>query len=36
VRWGVAGSNVWAWIFTLPATALVSAGCYLGSLWLFD
>jgi PiT family inorganic phosphate transporter len=36
VRWGVAGSIVWAWIFTIPATALVSAGCYLGSLWLFD
>ena len=36
VRWGVAGNIVWAWIFTIPATALVSAGCYLASLWLFD
>ena len=36
VRWGVAGNIVWAWIFTIPAAALVSAGCYLGSLWLFD
>jgi len=23
VRWGVAGSIVWAWIFTIPATALI-------------
>jgi len=36
VRWGVAGNIVWAWIFTIPVAALVSAGCYLGSLWLFD
>jgi PiT family inorganic phosphate transporter len=25
VRWGVAGSIVWAWILTIPATALISA-----------
>ena len=28
VRWGVAGRIVWAWIFTIPAAALVAAGCY--------
>ncbi|MDP1834732.1 MAG: inorganic phosphate transporter [Chlamydiales bacterium] len=26
VRWGVAGRIVWAWIFTIPAAALVAAG----------
>jgi len=25
VRWGVAGSIVWAWVLTIPATALISA-----------
>ena len=35
VRWGVAGNIVWAWIFTIPAAALVAAGCYALSLWLF-
>ena len=28
VRWGVAGNIVTAWILTLPAAALVAAGCY--------
>jgi PiT family inorganic phosphate transporter len=28
VRWGVAGSIVWAWIFTIPAAALVAGVCY--------
>jgi inorganic phosphate transporter, PiT family len=28
VRWGIAGRIVWAWIFTIPASALVAAGCY--------
>src|SRR5919108_557103 len=28
VRWGVAGNIVAAWILTLPAAALVAAGCY--------
>ena len=28
VRWGVAGRIVWAWIFTIPASAGVAAGCY--------
>ncbi len=27
IRWGVAGRIVWAWIFTIPASALVAAGC---------
>ncbi len=35
VRWGVAGNIVWAWIFTIPASALV-AGCFAAaSGWLF-
>jgi len=29
VRWGIAGRIVWAWIFTIPAAALVAAGFYL-------
>lgn len=29
VRWGVAGTMVWAWILTIPASALVAAGAYL-------
>ena len=28
VRWGVAGSIVWAWILTIPASALVAAIAY--------
>jgi inorganic phosphate transporter, PiT family len=28
VRWGIAGTMVWAWILTLPASALVAAGSY--------
>ena len=35
VRWGVAGSIVWAWIFTIPASALVAAIAYWASLALF-
>ena len=27
VRWGVAGRIVWAWLLTIPAAALISAGC---------
>jgi PiT family inorganic phosphate transporter len=26
VRWGVAGRIVWAWIFTIPAAALLGMG----------
>jgi PiT family inorganic phosphate transporter len=25
VRWGVAGQIVWAWILTIPASAVISA-----------
>jgi PiT family inorganic phosphate transporter len=28
VRWGVAGTILWAWILTIPASALVSAATY--------
>jgi len=28
VRWGVAGSIVWAWVLTIPASALVAALAY--------
>ena len=32
VRWGVAGSIVWAWIFTIPASAFMAAiGWYVGT-----
>src|SRR4029434_9494092 len=29
VRWGLAGRIVWAWIFTIPASAAVAGGFYL-------
>ncbi|MBI2987077.1 MAG: inorganic phosphate transporter [Deltaproteobacteria bacterium] len=32
VRWGVAGRIVWAWIFTIPASAAISALSY----WLIN
>ena len=32
VRWGVAGNIVWAWVFTIPASALVAAVFY----WLSE
>ena len=35
VRWGVAGNIVWAWIFTIPATALMSMAVYYLSLLIF-
>jgi PiT family inorganic phosphate transporter len=28
VRWGVAGQIVWAWILTIPASALIGAIAY--------
>jgi PiT family inorganic phosphate transporter len=35
VRWGVAGNIVWAWIFTIPVTALIAAvSWWLGRLVL--
>ncbi|MDO8283760.1 MAG: inorganic phosphate transporter [Rhodoferax sp.] len=35
VRWGVAGNIVWAWIFTIPASAFVAAVAYWISLKIF-
>ncbi len=35
VRWGVAGNIVWAWIFTIPASAFVAAVSYWISMQLF-
>ncbi|MDP3622065.1 MAG: inorganic phosphate transporter [Polynucleobacter sp.] len=35
VRWGVAGNIVWAWIFTIPATAIMAMGVYYISLAIF-
>ena len=35
VRWGVAGNIIWAWIFTIPATALMSMAVYYISLLIF-
>lgn len=27
IRWGIATQIVWAWIFTIPASALIGSGC---------
>ena len=35
VRWGMAGNIVWAWIFTIPASASVAAIAYWLSLQIF-
>jgi PiT family inorganic phosphate transporter len=35
VRWGIAGNIVWAWIFTIPASAFVAAFAYWISLQIF-
>ena len=35
VRWGVAGNIIWAWIFTIPASAFVAAIAYWVSLQIF-
>jgi PiT family inorganic phosphate transporter len=35
VRWGVAGNIIWAWIFTIPASAFVAAISYWISFQLF-
>ena len=35
VRWGVAGNIIWAWVFTIPASAFVAAVAYWGSMQLF-
>jgi PiT family inorganic phosphate transporter len=34
VRWGVAGQIVWAWILTIPASALIGAITYELFFWL--
>ncbi|MCZ2135051.1 MAG: inorganic phosphate transporter [Burkholderiales bacterium] len=36
VRWGIAGSIVWAWIFTIPASAFVAALAWWLSFQLFS
>ncbi len=36
VRWGLAGNIVWAWIFTIPASALIAALFYWVGRLLFD
>lgn len=28
IRWGIATRIVWAWVLTIPASALISAGCF--------
>jgi len=35
VRWGVAGTIVWAWILTIPASAFVAAVAYALSLAIY-
>lgn len=35
VRWGVAGQMVWAWVLTIPMSALIGAGAYLLLAFLF-
>jgi PiT family inorganic phosphate transporter len=30
VRWGIATRIVWAWVLTIPCSALIAAGCYEG------
>jgi PiT family inorganic phosphate transporter len=35
VKWGVAMRIVWAWIFTIPCSAIVSAVCFYCLKWLF-
>jgi len=35
VRWGVAGNIIWAWIFTIPASAFVAGVAYWFGLLLF-
>ena len=35
VKWGVAGQIVWAWLLTIPGSALISAVCYLLSIAIF-
>ncbi len=34
IKWGVATRIVWAWLFTIPAAAIVAAGCLYIARWL--
>jgi PiT family inorganic phosphate transporter len=34
VRWGVAGQIVWAWVLTIPASALIGAAAYYLVFWI--
>jgi inorganic phosphate transporter, PiT family len=36
VRWGVAGTIVWAWILTIPVSALISAAIFLALEGIFS
>ena len=35
VRWGVAGNIIWAWILTIPISAIISAIIYLSFKYFF-
>jgi PiT family inorganic phosphate transporter len=35
VRWGIAGTIVWAWFLTIPAAALMAAATYVGVAWIW-
>jgi inorganic phosphate transporter, PiT family len=35
LKWGIAGNILTAWLLTLPAAALVAAGCYYPVSWIF-
>jgi PiT family inorganic phosphate transporter len=35
VRWGIAGNIIWAWIFTIPASAIMACLAYWLSLLIF-
>jgi PiT family inorganic phosphate transporter len=35
VRWGVAGNIIWAWILTIPISAIISAITYFSCKHLF-
>jgi PiT family inorganic phosphate transporter len=35
VKWGVAGQIVWAWVLTIPGSALISAISYEAAVLLF-
>ena len=35
VRWGIAGNIVFAWVLTIPASALVASACFYPVRWIF-